>query len=151
MTQESMDSDYKDLLVQIAREINREDLETMRFLCDDFLPEANTIPQTASQSDLYIEALHFFRELKNAQKVSHENLEYLARLLAKAKRDDLASKVEDFARDVVHCRISFSTGPASCEAARPESKSEPSEGIALPTFIKYSLKKIDKKKCSDFV
>ncbi|KXJ24219.1 hypothetical protein AC249_AIPGENE4688 [Exaiptasia diaphana] len=113
-----MDSDYKELLVKIAREIKREDLETMRFLCDDFLPEANSIPQTASQSDVYIEALHFFRELKNAQKVSHENLEYLKRLLEKAKRDDLASKVEDFVSD------SRSTSP---EAVRPEPKIEPSE------------------------
>lgn len=122
-----MERKYRKLIVEIAHEITREDLETMRYLCTTPI-QAQTQPEQGGLS-LYLEVLGFFRALEKEGSLSCDNLDELYDWLETAERQDLAKKIEKF-RSGAELSSSQSSGPASCQAVRPptDEKKEPTEG-----------------------
>lgn len=85
-----MVSRYKELLLKIARKITREELEEMKFLSDEFLPDIKP------ESVLVREIFMFFRGLENAKLLGENNLDWLEYLLGTVKRTDLVFMLNDF-------------------------------------------------------
>lgn len=85
-----MNSEYRELLMDIADEVTLKELARMKFMCADILPDVKP------NGELLVEVFNFFLELEKQNILSVDNLERLKYLLEKAKRKDLVAKVEDF-------------------------------------------------------
>jgi hypothetical protein len=86
-----MASEYRELLLDIAREIKPEELEEMKFLCDDF-----QLPDIKPEAVFVKEVFNFFRALENQNMLGVDNLDWLKYLLEKAKKSDLVLRLKDF-------------------------------------------------------
>lgn len=123
-----MNSEYRELLMDIADEVTLKDFARMKFMCADILPD---VKPKDNSGELLVEVFNFFLELEKQKILSVDYLDKLKYLLEKAKRRDLVAKVEDF-----QCRnrpnIDESTATASSglssSSSRPEVSEKASEG-----------------------
>lgn len=80
--------DYRFMLLEISREIRAEELEELKFLCVDFIPNCRGDETTGT--------LHFFRELEMQNKLGIDNLDWLISMLKHLKREDVVLKLTGF-------------------------------------------------------
>ena len=82
-----MASDWKVFLLRLAEEITNEDLETLKFLCQDCI-SGRKLDGISSAEELFtaIERIH----------AGPEKLDFLKMLFGQAKRIDLQVKIEQF-------------------------------------------------------
>lgn len=79
---------YRKLALDIARELNDDELEQVKYLCADFLP--------LTQRETTTTTIQLFGELEKLQRMGVDNLSFLKDLLQTLDRFDLLEKVEDF-------------------------------------------------------
>lgn len=80
--------DYRFMLLEISHQIRTDELEDMKFLCVDFIPDSKREDTKAT--------LHFFRELEMQNRLGIDNLEWLISMLKHLKREDLVLKLTGF-------------------------------------------------------
>lgn len=94
-----MDREYRKLLLEIARQISRDDLDTMQFLAPAFCGNVcrdDDVTKRENTKSLLSEVFDFFRLLENTGTLSCKKLEDLLELLVTASRQDLADKITNF-------------------------------------------------------
>jgi hypothetical protein len=89
-------NEYRELLLRIAREINPEELEMMKFLCADFLPYIPGSSQTEANGRCLSEVFNFFCKLEAESKIGIDDLDWLKWLLNNVEREELLLKVVEF-------------------------------------------------------
>ncbi|XP_031562899.1 uncharacterized protein LOC116298542 isoform X2 [Actinia tenebrosa] len=80
--------DYRFMLLEISHQVRLDELEGMRFLCVDFIPDCRREDTKGT--------LHFFRELEMQNKLGIDNLDWLISMLKHLKREDLVLKLTGF-------------------------------------------------------
>jgi hypothetical protein len=78
--------EFTSLLLNISKEIEKGELETMKFCCRDYGIGAKRLEEIAGAHEL-------FNELMKRELLGPENKEILVKLLEKADRIDLRNKV----------------------------------------------------------
>lgn len=83
-------SNFKSFLLEISNEIEKSELESMKYCCEDFCGEKKI---GAKRLEEISEARQLFDELKKRNLLGPENTQTLVKLLKNAGRLDLASRV----------------------------------------------------------
>lgn len=76
---------FNKLLIQISKDITSRDLNELKFACDYFIP--------AGRAESIVQPIQLFSEMKRQNKLSENNKEILADLLADIGRVDLQMKL----------------------------------------------------------
>ena len=90
-----MRKEYRELLSTIAQEITAKELETMKFLCADFIPYPESA-QTQPNTTYLREVFGFFRKLEAQEELGIDKLDLMKDMLTHLKKNDLALEVIGF-------------------------------------------------------